>query len=235
MNNEDDFISVGQAIITKEQYESNKDYYDNAGFVGKVGGPTPSGEGISISDIGNSIPNLVNNVAANCTITYRFNGGATLSDSPFKNKTVELDDLHFVTWMLYSTGYSDLLLQDAQDARKTLEYSSLLSTVTSNTTSSDSSNYKYDIINTLYVGDVLFFDTFQRNGSVGLYIGNGDFLTVNDTGTDTDLLQYSLWSKDDIGNVVYTDYMNSFNGLVKRLPRFDKDDYKWYVETTIGH
>ena len=233
---DEELISVGQALITKEQYLANKEYYDNSGFIGKVGGPTPSGVGVSISDVGESVNNTLNNIISNCKIIYRFNGGNNLTSSPFtSSSTAELDDLHFVTWFLYQTGYSDLTIDEANDARKTLEYSDLFTTVTTNTTSSDSSNYKFDILSTLYVGDILFFDSYQRNGSVAIYIGNGDFITVNDMGNDTDLVQYSLWGKDELGNIVYTDYMKSFNGLVKRLPRFDEDDYKWYVETTIGH
>lgn len=232
---DEELISVGQALITKEQYLANKDYYDNSGFIGKVGGPTPSGVGTSISDVGESVNSVLSDIVDSCKIKYRFNGGSNLTSSPFSTGIAELDDLHFVTWFLLTTGYSNLEIQDANDARKTLEYSDLLNTVTSDTTSSDSNNYKFDVLNTLYAGDVLFFDTYQRNGSVGLYLGNGDYITVNDTGTDTDLVQYSLWGRDELGNVEYTDYINSFNGLVKRLPRFDKDDYKWYVETTIGH
>lgn len=232
---DEELIPIGQALITKEQYLANKEYYDDSGFIGQVGGPTPSGVGVSLSDVGESVNRVLSDIVDSCKIRYRFNGGSNLTSSPFSAGTAELDDLHFVTWFLLATGYSNLEIHDAKDARKTLEYSDLLNTVTSNTTSSDSNNYKFDILNTLYAGDVLFFDTYQRNGSVGLYLGNGDYITVDDTGTDTDLVQYSLWGRDELGNIEYTDYINSFNGLVKRVPRFDKDDYKWYVETTIGH
>lgn len=231
----EELISIGQALITKEQYLADKKYYDDAGFIGVVGTEAPSGLGESISEIGDSVTNIINDIVSNVTIKYKFNGGSKYTEKPFSNKLVKLDDVHLVTWILFESGYSTMSVSDVQDARKTLEYSDLFKEVSPESTSSDANSYKYEIMSNGLLGDVLFFDTYQKNGTVGLYLGNGDFITVDDTGNETDLVQYSLWFRNDIGEIEYTEYMKKFNGTIKRIPRFNEDDYKWYVETTIGN
>ncbi|ASK26302.1 bifunctional lytic transglycosylase/C40 family peptidase [Bacillus licheniformis] len=54
-------------------------------------------------------------------------------------------------------------------------------------------------------GDLLFFDTYKRNGHVGIYLGNGQFLNDNSShGVSIDSLNNSYWKA-------------AFKGVVRRV------------------
>nr|WP_249310512.1 C40 family peptidase [Bacillus sp. FJAT-49736] len=54
-------------------------------------------------------------------------------------------------------------------------------------------------------GDLLFFDTYKRNGHVGIYLGNGRFLNDNSShGVSIDSLSNPYWK-------------STFNGVVRRV------------------
>ena len=54
-------------------------------------------------------------------------------------------------------------------------------------------------------GDLVFFDTYKRNGHVGIYLGNGTFLNDNSShGVSIDSMSNSYWR-------------STFKGVVRRV------------------
>ena len=224
----DNYISIGQAVITQEQYEADKAYYDNSGLLNTVGTEPPSGTGVSLSDLGVQVSNAIAKVR-NATVIYKFGRGTStsnlLNDSP-----IYTDDFHLASWFVYNVGIIDgLTPDDVNDAKNFIINSNKLTQVNPSSTSSDSTAQKVSLVSNAQMGDLLLFDTFQRNGTVGIYTGNNSVLTVND---ENGLTEGLFWTADEFGNNEYTGWLDQFNGTVFRIPRLNEDDYKWYVETS---
>lgn len=221
----DNLIRIGQALITQEEYESNKAYYDASGFLGaETGAPVYNGDGGSdYYDILNAYLNKVKEIK---NIKYRYKGGDN-SDPFATNGTIKVDNPHFVTWLLKNSGIksnmTDLLAMSGMD---TLLYKDVLDVVNPLMSASDDYNSKLNYLSISVKGDILFFDTFSRNSTVGMYLGSGEVLAMIEDG----LSILNLWNENDDGTYDFTFWMEKFNGTIKRLPILNKEDYIWHAK-----
>lgn len=221
----DDYIFFGQAVLTKEEYLANKEEYDKTGFVGVQGMA-----GISTGIIGGaedyvSINKNIKYLIDSTNIKYRLGGGS--NGDPYLKNVVLVDNPHFVTWFIKSTGFiKDMSDEDANSGMDTLLYTNILDEVNPLKSSSDDFNAKTNYLSQAVTGDILFFDTFQRNGSVAIYLGSGKILLVDENNNRV----YNLWITDDDGTIEYTYWMDKFNGTIKRIPYLNKEDYIWHAK-----
>ena len=134
-------ISVGQSLITQEEYNNNKAYYDKLGFVWKAGGPVVY-NGDSGSDYYDTLTAFLDNVQKEYSLSYKYRGGSTYdpmeSDTPSK-----VDNPHFVTWLLHNSGISsDITDELANGGMDTLLYGDVLDVVNPLKSASDDFNAK---------------------------------------------------------------------------------------------
>ena len=219
-------ISVGQSLITQEEYDNNKAYYDKLGFVGKAGGPVVY-NGDSGSDYYDTLTAFLDTVQKEVSLSYKYRGGSTYDpmadDTPSK-----VDNPHFVTWLLHNSGISsDITAELAKGGMDTLLYGDVLDVVNPLKSASDDFNAKLNYLALSVKGDILFFDTVSRNSSVGIYLGVGKVIMMLDSGMTT----VDLWVDNELdGSYDFTFWMEKFNGTIKRLPILNKDDYVWHAK-----
>lgn len=220
----DDFIAYGQAVLTKEEYLANKEYYDSTGFVGVTGT-----QGIKTGVDGGfeyykNILKYLEESIDRTDIKYRLGGGSI--NNPYEKDIVLIDGPHFVSWYIKNTGYTDMTDDDAKSGIDILLYTDLLDEVSPLLSSSDDVQSKRDNLSKSVLGDILFFDTYQRNGTVGIYLGSGKILLVDENNNRV----YNLWLDNSDGTIEYTYWMDKFNGTIKRIPKLNKDDYIWHAK-----
>ena len=222
----DGYIPFGQAVITKEEYLANKEYYDNSGFLNVLGT-----EGISTGVTGGfenyeKLKSYIESLISNTNIKYRLGSGNNGNPFSTDNKVL-IDNPHFVTWFIKNSGFVETMsYDDANSGIDSLLYTNLLDEVNPLKSSSDDYYSKMGYINNAVLGDVLFFDTFQRNGSVGIYISSGKILLVDENNNRV----YNMWVDNEDGTVDYTYWMDRFNGTIKRIPSLNKEDYIWHAK-----
>lgn len=223
---DDELIPIGQALITREEYENNKAYYDGLNIVGNVGAPAPKGEGISLSEMGDELSALINGLE-NRDITYKFDSGYSEDNLLLADKVV-CDDYHLASWVLFNANFiENMTIDDANNAKTFITNSDKLVTTSPASTSSDSDSQKLTILNDAQMGDILLFDTFQKNGNIGIYIGEGKFYTLTE---QSGLIISYFWIDNEFGVPENTGWLKMFNGTIRRAPRLNEDDYKWYVQ-----
>lgn len=191
--------------------------------------PTYYGVGLSLSDMSLAIEQALA-VVSNSGARYKFNSGRA-EQSLFNQARPKTDDFHLASWFLYTTGLSDLMVSDVNDAEHTIIYSDLLDTVVPNTTASDGDLRKFEILSEALPGDILLFDDFHRNSSVGIYIGDGAFYTMVNTPLETGLSTRHLWAINEFGEKEPSADLTKFNGTLRRLPKLNGGDYAWYYRT----
>jgi len=223
-----EYISVGQAIITKEQYLANKSFYDNSGLLGVVGVDPPQDTSNSLSIIGDKVYSVISKIKS-ANIQFEFNSGISDTDI-FNADVVHTDDYHLASWFIYETGLIPELTVKQANLGKELVFDPTILTQTSpSSTKFDTDVQKVTTINDAQMGDLVIFDTFQKNGTVGIYTGDGKFITILDEGGITEA---SFFGYDEFGNIEYTGWLTNFNGTVIRIPRLNEDDYKWYAQVS---
>ncbi len=222
----DGYIPFGQAVITEEEYLADKEYYDNSGFLNVLGV-----DGISTGVTGGFenyafISKYLKSLVGNTNIKYRLGSGN--KGNPYNtDKKVLIDNPHFVTWFIKNSGLIENMLDDdANSGIDTLLYTNLLDEINPLKSSSDDYSAKSKYLSNAVLGDILFFDTFQRNGSVAIYLGSGKILLVDENNNRV----YDMWIENEDSTVDYTYWMDKFNGTIKRIPNLNKDDYIWHAK-----
>jgi peptidoglycan DL-endopeptidase CwlO len=84
----------------------------------------------------------------------------------------------FVSWAFAQGGYS----------------------IPSNTTALAGTGQKVDY-SEIQPGDIVFFDTYKKNGHVGIYVGGGQFIGAQDNGLSVASMSNSYWKKAFKGHV----------------------------------
>ena len=223
-----EYIPFGQGLITEEQYLADKSFYDGTGLINTVGSEPPQDPTNSLTNLGLTIYDLISKIKA-MSIEYEFNAGSSETNL-LDNEVVITDDYHLAAWYVYNTGLiDDISMEQVNDAKNFILDPNILNQVSPASTSSDSLPQKIDIINAAQMGDIVLFDTYQRNGTAAIYTGEGHFITIFD---DNGLTTGNFWTSDEFGNYDYSGWVQKFNGTVLRIPRLNEDDYKWYVETS---
>lgn len=191
--------------------------------------PTYSGVGYSLSELGMAVEEALA-IVTNSNARYKFNAGRA-EQSLFNTPSPKTDDFHLASWFLYTTGLSDLSVDEVNDAENTIIYSEMLDTVIPGTTADDGSLRKYEILDRALPGDILLFDTFHKNSSVGIYLEDGTYCTVTENSTESGLVIHNLWSLNDFGEREPGADLLYFNGTLKRLPKLNEGGYEWYYRT----
>lgn len=221
-----EYISVGQAVITEEQYLANKSFYDNSGLLGVVGVDPPQDPENSLSILGDKVYSVISKIKSS-NIQFEFNSGTSETDL-LKEDIIHTDDYHLASWYIYDTGLIDgMTVEQANLGKELIMDPTVLTQVSPVSTKSDAQTQKVDVVNGAQMGDLVLFDTYQKNGTIGLYTGDGNFITILD---EDGITEASFFTYDEFGNTEYTGWLDKFNGTVIRIPRLNEDDYKWYAQ-----
>lgn len=186
----------------------------------------PMNNGISLMELYQKVKDAIDKVSA---YNYKYRLDSYID---MKNGTVLSDDYNMVKNFVILTGLIDKSITIRDDFKQQVLYDPILDNVTQGKTASDTPNEKLETLGLALFGDLVFFDSYQKFGSVGIYLDNGEFLTVSDLGKETNnLVIKKMYTEDEFGELEYTDSLQEFNGTIKRIPRLNEDDYRWQLET----
>lgn len=234
INNLPDDILFGQIFITKEEYLEKLRNGEDVSSAGKSAGIVPDlDNSTDLSGIFENDYNYIQKlISDDFKSRFKFKSGHNSDINPLTVDGVsKIDDSSLVGWTLFNLGNPDWYEDDAILLPEDLYLTNKLETINPSATASDSINAKLEILDDAHFLDILFFDTYQRNGEVGLYLGNGELLTVKESDNDNDIFIENLWSYNDLGYKVYSDYTANFNGTVRRPKKYNSGDFKWYLDT----
>lgn len=186
----------------------------------------PVTNGISLIELVHNVSSVVESLSIP-KYTFRLDSYIDLG-----NGVVLSDDYNLVKKFVKDTNLLDKSTILREDFKQQVLYEGVLYDVTHGKTSSDTPNSKLETLELAIYGDLLLFDSFQKNGSIGIYLGGGEFLTVDDLGKGVNnLIVKKMYSEDYYGTIEYTDSLDEFNGTIKRIPRLNEEDYKWQLAT----
>lgn len=230
-----DVIDMGAYPVTKERYlEMVKNGEDvSSATPMKWPGSTATyfpGD-INGTDIVDGIIDTLDKLVEKKT-SYMFGEGKDSSVSPYEQNPVYLDEASFAGWTLYELGIINS--EEATHTLPTILGSSKLVDVTpvNKSTSSDTDNFKLEIVEKAQVGDLLLFDKYSPNDNVGFYMGSGRVYTQNEgmtTESDTGMSMLYMLSEDG-QKYEPTSVLQSFNGTILRPKDFNHDVVEYYYK-----
>lgn len=227
-----EMIPMGQYAISKKEYLEMLQEGTLPNGVGHYLSPSAynvSGldTGEAVSDKYDRLKNKLNDLLSLDNIEFQIRAGHDYSINPFDQNPSIMDDSAMVGWVYLELGLAGWTSIDAVMTVDELSKTDKLLDVTANTTSSDSVMSKVKYLTSAQIGDLLFFDTYTRNSMVGIYMGDGLVLTLDDTGVS----QHPLWIySDKTFDFTGGPMMEYFNGRVRRANDYNTEGFVWYAQ-----
>lgn len=163
---------------------------------------------------GNNIIGLANYYAnSGLRSQFKFQLSQDSALDPLQKDPILVDDATFVGWVYYESLVDSWTEDDAQTTPEKLFNNDLLYTVSTGASSMTGTEKTGILLNNGQAGDIIFFDTFQRNGMVGLYMGVDDkgvpqFISCvgNPGDSNSGIMKLAL----------VDNWLDSFNGVIRR-------------------
>lgn len=131
-----------------------------------------SDEGMFGSVVGSDKAMSALNVAKACLgrkSKYVWGGGRTTSD-PLKKDIIQVDCSSFVWWCYHNAGV------DLKGGKQSMNTTTIASDTSNLRVISPRNSNKTVALKAMKLGDIIFFDTYKRDGHVAIYAGDGDFI-----------------------------------------------------------